>query len=159
MIEIPLSNGGVALIDDADYDLVAPFKWRWIKPRRNLTRLVVCANPGQIIYMHRLIMGAKKGDVIDHINRDTQNNQRSNLRFATHALNAANKGKRANAVVPFKGVTWRKDNGLYRARIRVDGKLINLGHFASAEPAARAYDVAARLHFGVFAAPNFPPGH
>jgi hypothetical protein len=51
----------------------------------------------------------------------------------------------------FKGVCKRNDNGRFRARIRVRGKLINLGTFVKEEDAARRYDEAAKLYFGEFA--------
>jgi hypothetical protein len=53
-------------------------------------------------------------------------------------------------------VTWAARKSRWLARIRVDGRLIQLGYLADEEAAARAYDAAARQHFAAFARLNFP---
>lgn len=55
----------------------------------------------------------------------------------------------------FRGVSWRGERSKWAARIRVNSKLITVGYFPDIEDAARAYDVAAKKHFGEFAHTNF----
>jgi hypothetical protein len=52
---------------------------------------------GKNVYLHRLIAGAKPGQIVDHINRDTYDNRRCNLRFVTRSENALNNKRRAAA--------------------------------------------------------------
>jgi hypothetical protein len=103
--------------------------------------------------LHRIIMQAPPGMLVDHINGDTFDNRRANLRICTSAENARNsRGK--NGISGFKGVY--PANSRWSAVINVDGRQIYLGVFASKEKAARAYDRAAIEHHGEFARFNFP---
>lgn len=90
---------------------------------------------------------------VDHKDRDRSNNRLLNLRPATVSQNAANRLVATNNLLGIKGVRCR--NGRwgkrYEARIRVVGKLINLGRFDTAEEAAIAYDQAAIKYYGEFA--------
>ena len=93
---------------------------------------------------------------IDHIDRDPLNNRIENLREANFSQNAANKiiaGREG-----LKGVEFRKKSSVnpYRARIRVNGSVINLGAFKTSLQAAQAYDAAAMKYFGEFARLNYP---
>ena len=59
----------------------------------------------------------------------------------------------------FKGVSFRKDRGKYRAYISINNRIKHLGYYDTPEDAARAYDEAARFYFAEFACVNFPrPG-
>jgi len=104
--------------------------------------------------MHRLIMDAPDGTDVDHRNMDRVDNRRSNLRLATRAENLRNQGLSRNNTSGFKGVS--RLDGKWRAEIRVKWKLIYLGLFDDKVEAARAYDTAAKEHFGEFARLNFP---
>jgi hypothetical protein len=154
------AQGRVALVDDADYDLVMQYTWhahQHVRPgRSNLyarTSLAVSKRqPRRRIFMHNLIMDAVG---IDHSDHDGLNNQRYNLRVATSVQNGQNRLPNAGAASAYKGVCWNKERGLWIAGIRVNGKLEYLGAFASDLEAARVYDAAAREAFGEFAYPNF----
>jgi hypothetical protein len=154
MIEIPLTNGGCALIDDQDEALVSLY--RWYRERHSKT-FYAMTNAGhgrkdrRTIRMHRLI----RPDIprIDHRNGNGLDNQRGNLRPCSSAQNHQNiRDLYANNKSGFKGV--RFDRGKWIASIVVDGKKKFLGNFASAEQASAAYDLAAKEFFGEFAAPN-----
>lgn len=152
MIEIRLTRGKVALIDDADFDLVGRHKWcadqigtNWYAVRR--------VN-GKRVYLHHTLMpGCPEGMVRDHVDRDGLNNQRSNLRLATRGQNGANCGKKRPHTL-YKGVSAR--GGRYGARIGANYRYYSLGRYDTPEQAARAYDAAARKLHGEFAALNFP---
>lgn len=88
---------------------------------------------------------------IDHINGDPSDNRICNLREATNAQNQWNTGPQINNSSGFKGVVLKKDIGLWWARIRVEGKRINLGFYATAADAHAAYERAARKYHGEFA--------
>jgi hypothetical protein len=103
--------------------------------------------------MHRFIMGMSFGDrkKIDHRDGNGLNNQRHNLRPATHAQNMCNYKKPATNTSGYKGVTWHKQHAKWQAKIRVDGKRLSLGTFGSPEEAYAAYCKAANDLHGEFA--------
>lgn len=150
MKEIPVRYGKTALVDDEDYAKLSCLVWRF---------------DGSIVYeigrhgvpMHRHIMGGKPGYEIDHIDRNGLNNQKSNFRWATRQQNAINRGIQINNTSGYKGVSLIKKTGKWRAAIRVNGRTIVLGNHLSKEEAALAYNNAARVHFGEFAALNSVP--
>ncbi len=92
---------------------------------------------------------------IDHIDRDVTNNHVNNLRWATLSQQNQNKGKCGRCCdSQFKGVS--KTRKKWRARIKIDGKDINLGSFVYEIDAARAYDKKAKEIYGNCAFLNFP---
>lgn len=119
------------------------------------------------LYLARLIVlgekykQAKRLFLVDHIDRDKLNNRRSNLRLATIFENMANVGPKKAG---YKGVFEQKRNLAKKFSSYIDSKSLTgkkrkyLGHFASAEEAAKAYDKAAKEIFGEFAYQNFPNG-
>ena len=78
----------MVVVDDDDLPSVSRHNWRVRATRTNLYAAAHIGTRGVLI--HRLIMGAKKGQIVDHIDRDGLNNQRSNLRFVTPKENRAN---------------------------------------------------------------------
>jgi len=160
MVEVPLTQGKVALIDDEDAERVLAHKWcaRWDKSCRRwrAIRYASGKQKGRAAFLHRFIMNAPDGIQVDHINQDPLDNRRSNLRFATNSQNCCNKGRHIDNASGFKGVWWNKRRGTFHAEIEHNGKRYHLGCFATAEVAARAYDVAALVLHGEFARINFP---
>jgi hypothetical protein len=163
-MEIPLINGGVAIIDDADYPLVAKFRWRSRKREKERTAYAFrhFRNNGRLYWqpMHRLILGLLDPNVYtDHRNHNGLDNRRENLRVATRSQNQGNRAPNTNNKTGFKGVCLklrkhRKPH--WRARISQNGKPRFLGQFQSPIAAALAYDKAAIAKWGPFAYTNFP---
>jgi hypothetical protein len=154
---IPLSRGMTALVDNADYDWLNQWSWYAFK---NSNRFYAVRNiqlpDGRrtTVYMHRAILTAPTGTEVDHQDGDGLNNQRSNLRLATHSQNCCNRGIPSTNTSGFKGVTWHKPSGKWRAYIKVDGYARNLGGFADINDAAAAYDTAALRYHQSFARTN-----
>jgi hypothetical protein len=158
-IEIPLSRGLAAIIDDEDAPLVRQFKW-CAKPGKKtfyaVRRMLAAEGRGRRLQaLHSFLTGWA---MIDHVNGDGLDNRRVNLRETTDRQNKQNMRKH-RGVSAFKGVSWNKRDLRWTAHIRTSGRMRHLGYFANEVEAALAYDAAARLHFGEFAALNFPvPG-
>ena len=108
--------------------------------------------------MHRQIMKAPKGMVVDHIDGNGLNNRRSNLRICTPRQNQWNRCplKTRKQTSPFKGVQYPTGKSRPYARIQYNGKTIHIGVFDSEVEAAQAYDRKAVELFGEFAYLNFP---
>lgn len=107
-------------------------------------------------YAHRLVWVYVNGDgldvetQVDHKNCDCFDNRIQNLRLATHGQNASNSRLRKGKELP-KGVSIQSRGNGYRARIGIDGKVVNLGTFATPEEAHAAYCAAAKSAKGEFA--------
>ncbi len=158
MKTIALTQSKFALVDDDVYEWAVKHKWHTQRIRDDLFYAVRSIRRGIYItriYLHREIMGAAKGTMVDHINGDGLNCTRSNMRLASKSENQRNCRKPSNNTSGHKGVYWHKGVGKWRAHIRVDGKRICIGDFANLEDAALAYDAAARKHHGEFARLNF----
>lgn len=109
---------------------------------------------GRRILAHRAAWAYVYGelpDQIDHRDLDTSNNRLTNLRPATTSLNAAN--RRGRNRFGIKGVDLALRNKLrpYRAQIKVSGRSLHLGYYATPGEAGAAYLSAAEKHFGEFA--------
>lgn len=88
---------------------------------------------------------------IDHINRNPGDNRFENLREASRSQNLCNVGALATSATGVRGVDLHKASGKYRARIRANGKRIELGLFTTLGEAKEAYAVARNAHHGEFA--------
>ena len=154
--EIPLTQGKVAIVDDKDYDLVKDYKWRL--HTGGYARTTVYGEEGverKDIYMHRLVLSAKNGTLVDHVNGDKLDNRRENLRAATTSQNSANSPRKRCNTSGYKGVTFHAHTGKWRAQIMHNRKYLHIGLYKTREDAAHAYDKKARELYGEFAQVNF----
>lgn len=154
---IPLTQGKVAIVDDEDYEELSKYRWHAQKHRWTYYAQRALRVDGRhtIVIMHRQIMDASRGQGVDHENGDGLDNQKSNLRFATHSQNQGNRKRWPRNTSGRRGVS-ALPNGRWRAVIKRDGTVFHLGCFDDIDVAARAYDAAAIRLFGEFANPNFP---
>jgi len=155
---IPLTQGKFAMVDDADHEWLSEFKWCARGKRGNLyaargTRSRILGTQ-RTIFMHQILCETEIGQQVDHIDGNTLNNQRSNLRACSHAENIRNSKNRTTNRSGFKGVSLIKQRGKYAAHIKCNYKSKYLGYFHDPAEAAVAYNNAARQLFGEFARLN-----
>ncbi|ACT00258.1 HNH endonuclease [Paenibacillus sp. JDR-2] len=140
------------LIDTADLDqlLELPVSWHPWKNRRNGQlyahgHFYKRAGRGHTPSLHRQLLNNPARMFVDHINHDTLDNRRVNLRVVTNAQNLQNrKGVPSHNTSGYRGVSFEKESGKFKAYIRIDNKLHNLGRYESAEEAARVAFLARR---------------
>ena len=141
--------GLFAKVSDEDYDWLMQYKWSASKSGGNF---YATTSTSKRIPMHRMILGLTNPKIKgDHKDRDTLNNQRSNLRKATNSQNQMNKKPCGKS--KYLGVSWHKTK--WKASISIAGKTMHIGLFDSEIDAALAYDNVARKAHGEFANPNF----
>jgi hypothetical protein len=154
MKELRLNATHVAVVDDADFEMLSHWKWTW-EGRYAIRRETRGGKP-RVCYMHRMIMLPDAGQPVDHVNGNKLDNRRRNLRVVNMSENQANSKSRAGSSSRFKGVSWHSARRQWRAYIGTDGSCVHLGMFLSESDAARAYDRAALRLFGEYARLNFP---
>lgn len=150
--EVQLTRGLVALVDSADFERVTAYNWSAFfngGKRPYAARQERRGGKRQYVSLHRFILAAPVGAVVDHIDGNTLNNTRANLRICTQSENMRN--QRRTGV---KGVCKMPNSSRWYARIFIDGKRKHLGCFATQAEAAQAYDAAAIAAFGEYARPN-----
>lgn len=148
-------RGELVTVDWGDYLVLRNFKWRSHERGYIRTSIRIDHEDGsygyQVLSVHRLVMGARPGQLVDHIDGNPFNNCRSNLRIATSAQNVWNSRCRKNSKSKYKGLTWVAKRKNWRVRIRANGELIELGCFRDRDAAVKAYNEAAKKYHGEFA--------
>lgn len=156
MRQIILSRGLSCSVDDEDYDFL--MQWKWTangRPPRFYAHRRQRGTEGksQLILMHRLILQTPPDMVTDHIDGNSLNNVRANLRIATQLQNMMNRHGKRNGTSSYKGV-WLdrgpRNTKDWRSAIRLNGKLCYLGRFSTEEEAGAAYAKSAAQHFGEY---------
>lgn len=150
---IQLTQGFYAKVDCKDYyDLI---QYNWFYHQGYATRQLPRVNGVQkTIRLHRYLMTPTKNLQVDHINGNTLDNRRENLRICTQKDNTRNRKKHKSNTSGYKGVSYSKRLMKFVAGIKINGKRLHLGVFDSAMGAAKAYNKAAFIHFREFSRLN-----
>lgn len=122
------------LADDEDAEAILGQRW-YRKANRDGRAYVIGAKS---VHLHRLLLSAPPHLQVDHINGDTLDNRRVNLRLATPGENARNVPARRHNTSGVKNVCWHKKRGKWQVQVRVDRKLVHGGYFSDLGEAARA---------------------
>lgn len=152
----------IILFDEQDLELFESHSWTIHKSSKNVfyarTKLYCPETQKSIgMYFHRAVMGHPKGMEVDHIDHNTFNNFRSNLRIVTRKQNNANLSIAKRNTTGFKGVHFFKRDKNYQSYITANGKRIHCGYFKTAIEAAIKYNEMAVKHHGEFASLNKIP--
>jgi hypothetical protein len=152
--ELVISDGTSVMVDDDDYEKLS--KWKWSANGNGYAVRNERYEPKKYRkqYLHRAIVNAQPGEYVDHINGDTLDNRKENLRICTNAENSRNSRKKQVGISKYKGVTKDKRVDKWVAQIMINRKNINLGSFKSEVDAAITYNTAAVKYHGEFAQLN-----
>ncbi len=151
---INLTQNQIAIIDDEDYESLNQYKWHAQKASNGFyaVRCVYVNRKCIKLGMHRQVLPCLDNQEIDHKNRNTLDNRKSNLRIVTHAQNMKNRNKHKNNKSGIKGVYWDKRGKKWRSEIRVDGKKIHLGMFSDLMEAKTMRNNSEIKYFGEYSA-------
>ncbi len=148
-----------ALIDDEDYQKVKGFVYLWDKNRIKgnkgyAYRFEYYPNVSKRwfnrkrVFLHNDVLGVETkisdGLQVDHINRDSLDNRKANLRIVSFSENQINKGLSKRNSSGYKGVSWHERDKIFRAAITYNSIKYCLGNFKKAEEAALAYNKKAK---------------
>lgn len=154
MVTLKTTNGYEFIVDDDWAEDVAEVKWYCDKKTRYIyARNFDLDKRRSKQYLHRIISGALISEVVDHADGNPLNNCRSNLRICTKKENCKNMSKHVDNTSGYKGV-YKSHGTRWYAKIRSNGKTINLGYFSNREDAALAYNAGAIKYHGEFAKLN-----
>lgn len=156
MAKIELTQGQFAIIDDQDLEKIGT-GW-YALYIRSVRSFYAMRHKGKgLETMAKVIMApVPPGYQVDHINHETLDNRRENLRICTRSQNQHNKRINRNNRSGYKGVSWVAKSKNWRASIRLNNKTFHLGYYYDPENAARAYDKKAKELFGDYCLLNFP---
>ncbi len=166
MKTIPLTKGYFTKVDDDDYEKFSAYRWYAAPDSRNnkdvraLRAMRISKNKRRTVALSRFILNAPDGMCVDHINHDTLDNRKSNLRLCLPSENSRNRKKAKNNTTGFKGLVWDNQRKKWKAvvyiTIKGKEKHFTAGRFNTKEEAAKAYDKKAKELYGDFAIFNFP---
>lgn len=154
-----LNNGMCAVVDEDDWYRLQEYKNLWQAQQNQggvwyATRKVTDPQSGERFkqYLHRVVMNAPPGVLVDHIDGDGLNCRKINLRCTTTHHNTHNYAHPTGN--PFRGITRRR--GKWIAQITENRRKVFIGSYTLPQDAARAYDREARRIYGEHARLNFP---
>lgn len=147
--KIPLGDEQFAIVDDEDFELVNQYQWRGHKGGNSDNHIYAVTR----LRMHRLVMQAPPGMVVDHINGDTLDNRKCNLRLCTTSQNQQNSRPR-KGTSRYKGVSYNAKKKKWLGAFMANGKVHYVGCFTSEEQWAKAVDKKRKEVCGDYATTN-----
>lgn len=157
MKTIELTRGKTAIVDDCDFQWINRYSWSANQYGYAVRTKTKADGKCGTVLMHREIMKARKGEEVDHINHDTFDNRRVNLRIVTRVQNQWNRRAQKNSKSGFRGVRCEPQTDHWVASINAGDATVRPGRFDTALEAAQAYNEAAKLLHGEFALLNDVP--
>ena len=156
IMKILVLKNATVLIDDEDFEWARQWLWRYGPHNKYVCRSEYFKELKRSVsyYLHREIlkrMGPADFEQSDHINRNSLDNRRCNLRVSTAQQNSCNRGLRSENKSGYKGVYWNRLEEKWHAQLTTKGIKKQLGFHDTPEAAARAYNEAAKKHHGEFA--------
>lgn len=144
------TKGDTFYFDKEDYDKIKDICWL-----KNLRGYLDGQYKGKRYLMYRVIMDVtQKTDFVDHINGNTMDNRKCNLRIVTPKINLMNRTMQPSNTSGVTGVTWFKRDSKWMAQIIVDGKHIHLGYYEKFEDAVKARKEAEEKYYGEYSFDN-----
>ena len=137
MKEIKLTRGYVTIIDDEYFDELN--KFNWYEANGYAVTHKGSGENRRVVFMHNMILWSPRGLEIDHVDGNTLNNRRSNLRIVTHKENMRNQKVKLHSS-KYKGVHWDSDRNKWKATTKINGKVVCIGRFLTEIEAAKAYN-------------------
>lgn len=143
-------SGEAFIIDVEDFEKANKYTWYITQgyPKAHISKT------NKNIPIHNIIIDVPDGYLVDHINRDTLDNRKVNLRICTKQQNSFNSKKIENCSSNFKGVHWNKNRNKWQVSIRFNHKRYHLGYFIDEKEAAKAYNKKAKGLYGEYALLN-----
>ena len=161
MKTIPLTKGYFTKVDEDDYEKYALVRWFVDINKHGIPRArreVKVNGKIKVLSLSREIMNAPKDKIVDHINHDTLDNRKCNLRICTLKENMMNKLKYKNNDSGYKGVSYmgKASRRLkkWKMKLNKNGITVAKAYFDTKEDAARAYTEMAIKHYGEYAVLN-----
>jgi hypothetical protein len=150
-----LPTGEIFIFDGEDFELIKNKLWC----RNKCTcGVYVVSTRGE--RLHRLIVSAPKGFEVDHIDMNSLDNRKKNLRICSHRQNQCNQSVQSNNTSGVAGVAFNKARRKFSSRIKFFGRELSLGYYASFTEAVQARNEGMKWLFGDFAryenVPNAP---
>jgi len=142
------------LLDEEDKHLLYEYRWFKQRDRDGNVYLSSFLTKDKVrtknVKLHRLIIGCKIGEMVDHINGNTMDNRKSNLRLCTFSQNRVNAKKQKNNTSGYPGVTLDKRSNKWHAQICKDKRWHSCGYWNTPEQAYEAYLKKGKELYGEF---------
>jgi hypothetical protein len=157
---IKLTRGKYAIVDVEDFERLNKYKWHcahYDYAKRAISKKFGKGKRQVEVYMHKVVCPVPAGMIVDHINRNSLDNRKVNLRAATQKQNVWNrKFIRKGGKTRYNGIRWDKNREKWQVRLVVNGRRESFGYYADEIEAAKAYDQVAKKYRGEYAFLNFP---
>lgn len=141
MKKIKLTKEKITIVDDEDFESMNKYKWYVSSHGYAMTTTI------PHLYMHRILNKTPNGFLTDHINRNTLDNRKINLRIADKRLNSINRGLQSNNTSGYRGISWSKQCNKWETYIWNRGLRIRLGYYKIIKDAIFARKQAEKKYY------------
>lgn len=150
-----ISDGTIFMFDADLFSRIKDIKWYVSYKSRKGRQIYIVDCHGRPL--HQVLFSTRKGMELDHINLDTLDNRRCNVRFCTHQQNQINQPLQKNNTSGVSGVSYYPPRKKYRARIKISQLDIHLGYYDTFQEAVQARNVGMECMFGEYGRYNNVP--